>query len=49
MGITPSGVMPNWDDNLPWIQCQLIAYEQIREYEESQTTETIASGGRSLM
>ncbi len=34
MGILPEGVRKCWEDNTPWTQASLIAFEQIREYEE---------------
>lgn len=29
----PPGVKEKWEDNLPWQQCMMIAYNQIRDYE----------------
>jgi len=32
----PPGVQGTWDDNDVWRQAQLIAYDQIRGYEEEE-------------
>jgi hypothetical protein len=34
--IRPSDVKPDWDDNSVWAQAQMIAYSQIRCYEEDE-------------
>lgn len=34
LGIRPPGVSQNWDENLPWIQMLLLAYEGIRQHED---------------
>jgi hypothetical protein len=36
MGVKPADVKESWDDNDVWSQAQLIAYNQIREYEEDE-------------
>ena len=37
----PSGVKSQWDDNDVWRQAQLIAYNQIRGYEEAEDQENM--------
>lgn len=37
----PPGVQGKWDDNNIWSQAQLIAYDQIRGYEEGEEQEAI--------
>jgi len=34
--LRPPGVSRNWEDNNMWAQAQLIAYSQIRCYEEDE-------------
>lgn len=34
-GILPSGIERRWDENVPWFQAMLMAYNEIREIEES--------------
>jgi len=36
MGIRPPYINESWDDCSSWGQAQLIAYEQLRENEESE-------------
>ena len=37
LNIRPEGIKPSWDDNNFWVQCQMTAYSQIREYEDAET------------
>lgn len=30
----PPGVLPDWEDNAPWVQAMLIAYDQVRTDEK---------------
>ena len=32
----PPGIVDNWDDNNIWSQSMLIAYSQIRDYEDQE-------------
>jgi hypothetical protein len=32
-GVIPSGVKKEWEENVPWIQALLMAYDQIRTIE----------------
>lgn len=34
-GVHPPGVKADWDDMLPWHQAQLLAYDQIRDIEDT--------------
>jgi hypothetical protein len=38
----PPGIEPCWDDNPNWFKAQLIAYNQIRQYEEAEWDVSLA-------
>ena len=38
----PPGIRDNWEDNDGWNQAMIIAYSQIREYEENQQSTQLA-------
>ena len=35
MGVRPHAVKENWEDNSVWEQAMLLAYEELRSYEDS--------------
>ena len=37
MGILPPTVKREWDENDVWAQASILAYAQLRDYEDSQT------------
>jgi hypothetical protein len=41
MNIRPPDVRPSWDDNNVIVQAELIAYNQIRGYEEQEERNTL--------
>lgn len=36
LGMLPPGVKSDWDANEPWTKALIIAYSQIREYEDAE-------------
>ena len=45
MRMRPPDVKENWDDNNGWVQAKVIAYSQIREYEDSEEYKGLLQAG----
>lgn len=35
----------DWDDNNPWMQAMILAYDQIRQYEEAKRDQMLMRAG----
>jgi len=46
LGITPPEVKPSWNENSAFIQERLLAYESIRQQEEMEVTQFLATAGQ---
>lgn len=48
-GILPPEIKSDWDENPPWNQASLLAYEQLRQHEEVKESEMAGAGVLAAM
>lgn len=47
--LVPPGVKTKWDDNEPWNQALLLAYEEVRNIEEADENQMAGVGVMAMM